>query len=245
MKRKIIKINEEKCNGCGLCARACHEGAIVMVEGKARLISDKYCDGLGDCLPVCPTGAIEIIEREAEAYDEEAVKKMVSNNEVINNVQKETIISCDYCREIPRGSSMEIAAQEKETESKKNRSKLISELRNWPIQLRLANPAAGYFQGADLLIAADCTAYAYADFHNDFIKGKVAIIACTKQEAYDYCKEKLTEIISNNNIRSITAVRMEVPCCQGIIEAVKEAMLNSRMIVPYQEIIIGINGELK
>lgn len=203
MIRKIIQINEEKCNGCGLCANACHEGAIDIIDGKAKLVREHFCDGLGDCLPECPTGAITFVEREAPEYDEAAVAR---------------------------------AKQEKLQESES--------LRNWPVQIKLAPVRAPYFDGANLLIAADCSAYAYASFQKDFIKGKVTLIGCPKLDAIDY-SEKLTQILQNNSIASVTVVRMEVPCCGGIEYAVNRALQNSGKFIPRQVITIGIKGEIK
>ncbi|MGN1141425.1 MAG: ATP-binding protein [Oliverpabstia sp.] len=196
MIRKIIQIDESKCNGCGLCAKACHEGAIGMAGGKAKLLRDDYCDGLGDCLPQCPTGAITFVEREAAAYDEKAVK-----------------------------------------ENKRR----ISQLRQWPIQIKLVPVNAPYFEGANLLIAADCTAYAYGSFHQDFIQGKVTLIGCPKLDSVDYSK-KLTDIISGNNIKSLTIVRMEVPCCGGIQNAAVTALKNSGKMIPWQVVTISTDG---
>lgn len=199
MVRKIIHIDEEKCNGCGICATACHEGAIEIIDGKAKLIREHFCDGLGDCLPGCPVGAITFEEREAPAYDEEAVLR---------------------------------AKQEK-----------TPKLRNWPVEIKLAPIQAPYFQGAKLLIAADCTAYAYASFHQDFIKGKVTLIGCPKLDAVDY-SEKLTAILANNDITSVTIVRMEVPCCGGLEMAAKKALQNSGKFIPWQVVTISIEGEI-
>ncbi len=195
MIRKIIRIDKEKCNGCGACADACHEGAIDIIDGKAELMREHFCDGLGDCLPECPTGAISFEEREAPAYDEEAVKE----------------------------------AQKK--------------LPNWPVQIKLAPVSAPYFNNARLLIAADCTAYAYASFHQDFIQNKVTLIGCPKLDQVDY-SEKLTEIIQNNNIQSVTIVRMEVPCCGGLEMAATKALQNSGKFVPWQVVTISINGKI-
>lgn len=195
MIRKIIRIDKEKCNGCGACADACHEGAIDIIDGKAELMREHFCDGLGDCLPECPTGAISFEEREAPAYDEEAVKE----------------------------------AQKK--------------LPNWPVQIKLAPVSAPYFNNARLLIAADCTAYAYAGFHQDFIQNKVTLIGCPKLDQVDY-SEKLTDIIQNNNIQSVTIVRMEVPCCGGLEMATRKALQNSGKFIPWQVITIGIDGNI-
>ncbi|EDS78158.1 ferredoxin [Clostridium botulinum C str. Eklund] len=204
MIRKIISINEDKCNGCGICATACHEGAIEIINGKAKLISDEYCDGLGDCLPGCPIDAIKIIEREADEYNEEAVQERM-----------------------------------------KEREESISELSQWPVQLNLINPHSEFLNNADLLIAADCTAYSYANFHREFIKGHVTMIGCPKLDDIQYYKEKLTEILRYNNVKSIKVIRMTVPCCGGIVSAAKEAMLNSGVIVPYSEVIIDTDGSIR
>lgn len=199
MIRKIIHIDEEKCNGCGICATACHEGAIDIIEGKAKLVRENFCDGLGDCLPACPTGAITFEEREAPAYDEAAVMK---------------------------------AKQSDRT------------LMNWPVQIKLAPVCAPYFDGADLLIAADCTAYAYADFHREILKDRVTLIGCPKLDAIDY-STKLTEIVKNNNIRSVTIVRMEVPCCGGLEMAVVNALKASGKLIPWQVVTITVEGKIK
>ena len=197
MIRKIIQIDTEKCNGCGLCAKACHEGAIGMVDGKAKLLRDDYCDGLGDCLPACPVNAISFTVREAAAYDEAAVL------------------------------------------AKKGKG---SQLQQWPVQIRLVPVEAPFFQGADLLVAADCTAYAYAEFHKEFIRGRVTLVGCPKLDSVDYA-EKLTEILRNNEIRSVTVVRMEVPCCGGMENAVKRALQASGKLLPWQVVTISTDGE--
>ncbi|MCF2682650.1 ATP-binding protein [Faecalicatena contorta] len=203
MIRKIIHIDEEKCNGCGLCANACHEGAIDMIDGKAKLVRENFCDGLGDCLPECPTGAITFVEREAPEYDEAAVARA------------------------------RLEKQQKEEEA----------LLNWPVQIKLAPIQAPYFEGANLLIAADCSAYAYAAFHRDFVTGKITLIGCPKLDSIDY-SEKLTQILTCNSIASVTVVRMEVPCCGGMEYAVKKAIENSGKFIPQQVITIGIKGEI-
>ena len=228
MKRRIIEINEEKCNGCGVCADACHEGAIGMVNGKAKLLRDDYCDGLGDCLPACPTGAISFVEREAAAYDAEAVKA--------NMAKKEQACSSGGC---PGTASQKI---ERPAPSK-NCSAGLSQLENFPVQIKLAPVQAPYYDGAKLLIAADCTAYAYAGFHQDFIRGKVTLIGCPKLDGVDY-SEKLTQIIQNNHIQSVTVVRMEVPCCGGLEFAVKQALQRSGKFIPWQVVTVGINGSI-
>ena len=249
MKRKIIKIDKELCNGCGICVEACHEGAIKMIDGKAELVSDKYCDGLGDCLPTCPTGAIEIVEREAVSYDEEAVEK----KRVTEKMQNSEIPACacsggipqNIVREADTANTCQCQSENGEKENKNNSIKQQAELKNWPVQLKLVNPGADYFNHADILIAADCVAYAYANFHNDFMKDRITIIGCPKLDDNEYNTEKLTEIFTRNDINSITVIRMEVPCCGGLFKAVKTAMLNAKKIVPYEELVIGINGEIK
>jgi len=196
MLRKIIKIDREKCNGCGLCVTACHEGAIGLVDGKAELLRDDYCDGLGDCLPACPAGAISFEEREALAYSETEVKK-----------------------------------------------KNISQLRQWPIQIKLAPINAPYFENANLLVSADCAAYAYGNFHADYMRNKITLIGCPKLDDVDY-SEKLTAILKSNNIKSVTVVRMEVPCCGGIEFAVKKALQNSGKMIPWQVVTISTDGQV-
>ncbi len=199
MIRKIIHIDEDKCNGCGICATACHEGAIDIIDGKAKLVRENFCDGLGDCLPACPTGAITFEEREAPAYDEAAVMK---------------------------------AKQSDRT------------LMNWPVQIKLVPVCAPYFDGADLLIAADCTAYAYAGFHREILKDRVTLIGCPKLDAIDY-STKLTEIVRNNNIRSVTIVRMEVPCCGGLEMAAANALKASGKLILWQVVTITVEGKIK
>ena len=227
MIRKIIEINEEKCNGCGLCAKACHEGAIGMVEGKARLLRDDYCDGLGDCLPACPTGAISFVEREAAAYDEQAVLQ--------NKKHKETA-SFSGC---PGSRPRELHHSTGTAPS--SFPPCPSQLRQWPVQIKLAPIQAPYFQNAGLLIAADCSAYTYANFHQDFMRNKITLIGCPKLDAVDY-SEKLTEILRKNDIKNVTVVRMEVPCCGGIEQAVKKALQNSNSFIPWQVITLATDG---
>ncbi|WP_446899037.1 ATP-binding protein [Clostridium sp. LBM24168] len=235
MIRKIVNINKEKCNGCGLCANACHEGAIKVVDGKAELISDEYCDGLGDCLPECPTGAIEIIERESKAYDEKLVIKKKREKEKLPCGCPGTA-----ARTINRESNVNLRVSNKVNDVENN----VSELQQWPVQLKLINTRAPYLKNADLLVAADCTAYAYAGFHKDFIKGHITVIGCPKLDDISYYEDKLSEIISNSNLKSITVIRMEVPCCKGIVNAVKNAMLRSKVIIPYREIIVSTDGNI-
>ncbi len=245
MKRKIVKIDRELCNGCELCVNACHEGAIQMVDGKAELISDIYCDGLGDCLPACPTGAIEIIERDAEEYSQEAVDTLLKQKKQKEEQKKEKPFVCPgtMAKKIARKET--VVSQKKEDKPVNTDGQRPSELRQWPVQLNLVHPQAEYLDGSNLLIAADCTAYAYGDFHKDFVKDHVVVIGCPKLDDNAYYAEKLTEILSKNNIKSITVVRMEVPCCGGIVSAVKTAMLQSQTIIPYKEVTITIDGARK
>ena len=230
MIRKIIKIDEEKCNGCGACAAACHEGAIDMVNGKAKLMREDYCDGLGDCLPACPTGAITFEEREAPEYNEEAVKKA--------KMHKAAAMFHGGC---PGSRSRAI---ERKNEAPKSANTVSeSRLRQWPVQIKLVPVNAPYFDGAKLLIAADCTAYAYAAFHEKFIRGHITLVGCPKLDSVNY-SEKLTEIIANNNIQSVTVVRMEVPCCGGIEHAAKIALQNSGKFIPWQVVTISTDGRI-
>ena len=223
MIRKIIQIDQKKCNGCGACAQACHEGAIGMVNGKAVLLKDDYCDGLGDCLPACPTGAITFVEREAAAYDEAAVKARLAAM-----AQKKSAPS-------PCSGSACKPHQEPSPSG--------SCLAQWPVQIKLAPITAPYFNNAKLLVAADCTAYAYGRFHEDFMKGKVTLIGCPKLDAIDYT-EKLTEIIRQNSIKNVTVIRMEVPCCGGIERAVQNALQNSGKFIPWQVVTISTDGRI-
>ncbi len=232
MLRKIIKIDEEKCNGCGACASACHEGAIDMVNSKAKLMRENYCDGLGDCLPACPTGAITFEEREAPAYDEAAV---------LASKQKTTAPVHAGCpgsmaRAIKRDSQDIPAAQS-------YAAPITSQLSQWPVQIKLVPVQAPYFDGANLLVAADCTAYAYANFHQEFIRNRITLIGCPKLDSVDY-SEKLTAIVSQNNIKSVTVVRMEVPCCGGIEYAVKNALQASGKFIPWQVVTISTDGRI-
>ena len=232
MKRKIIQIDEEKCNGCGACAAACHEGAIGMVNGKARLMRDDYCDGLGDCLPGCPTGAITFTEREAAAYDREAVEA--------DKAAKATAPLPCGC---PGTQARAIARKAAPAETPASCCAESSQLSQWPVQIRLVPPKAPYFDGAKLLVAADCTAYARADFHERFIKNHVTLIGCPKLDDVDYA-DKLTEILTNNDIKSVTVVRMEVPCCGGIENAVKTALQRSGKMIPWQVVTLSTEGEI-
>ncbi|MBO5090572.1 MAG: 4Fe-4S binding protein [Clostridia bacterium] len=227
MIRKIIKIDETKCNGCGACAAACHEGAIKMINGKAKLVREDYCDGLGDCLPACPTGAITFEEREAPAYNEAAVLEAKAK------AAKPLPCGC------PGTNSKAI---HREAAPVANQA-VNSQLSQWPVQIRLVPINAPYFDGANLLIAADCTAYAYGNFHNEFIRNHITLIGCPKLDEGDYT-EKLTAIIKNNDIKSVTVVRMEVPCCGGIENAVKHALQQSGKFIPWRVVIISTDGRI-
>lgn len=231
MIRTIIKIDEAKCNGCGACAAACHEGAIGMIDGKAHLLRDDYCDGLGNCLPVCPTGAITFEEREADAYDEAAVKA----REAEQAAQPPLACGCpgSQSRALNHPATVQDAAP----------LAAQSQLAQWPVQIKLAPVNAPYFDGAKLLIAADCCAYAYARFHNDFMSGCVTLIGCPKLDMVDYA-EKLTAIIRQNNIKSVGVVRMEVPCCGGIEHAVTTALQQSGKFIPWQVVTISTDGRI-
>lgn len=243
MIRKIIKINKELCNGCGACATACHEGAIEMVNGKAALTRENYCDGLGDCLPACPTGAITFEEREAPAYDEAAVlaaKNTASKSSPLEtNKPKTAPLPCGcpgtQSKSLNRASSRPVSTA---APSHKD-----SQLMQWPVQIKLVPVNAPYFDNANLLIAADCTAYAYGNFHNEFMRNRITLIGCPKLDEGDY-SQKLTQIITNNNIKSVTIVRMEVPCCGGIEHAAKLALQASGKFIPWNVVTISTDGRI-
>lgn len=261
MIRQIIHIDEEKCNGCGLCASACHEGAIAMVDGVAKLIRDDYCDGMGDCLPACPTGAITFEEREAAEYDRAAVEARMASGgaKILDAVKLHMDKNSGGC---PGSRIMNIVHDAAETaENVLERAGIVhpgpvvaapvapvapvvqSQLTNWPVQIKLAPVQAPYFNGAKLLIAADCTAFAYGNFHNEFLRGKVALIGCPKLDAVDY-SEKLETIIRNNDIQSVTIVRMQVPCCGGLAMAAQRALQASGKFIPWQIVTIGMDGKV-
>ncbi|OQB23895.1 MAG: 2-ketoisovalerate ferredoxin oxidoreductase subunit delta [Firmicutes bacterium ADurb.Bin182] len=231
MIRRIIKIDEDKCNGCGLCAKACHEDAISVIDGKARLVSDDYCDGLGNCLPVCPEGAISFEEREAAAYDEAAVKA--------RQMKKKRPDAACGC---PGSATRTIHRRECQSKPADN-NEASSRLSQWPVQLKLVPVNAPYFADSDLLIAADCTAYAYGDFHERFIKGRIVLIGCPKLDSGSYA-EKLTAILAGNNVKSVTVVRMEVPCCGGLANAAVEALKNCGKMIPWQTVTLSTDGTI-
>ena len=231
MLRKIIKIDEDKCNGCGACAAACHEGAIEMVGGKARLTREDYCDGLGDCLPACPTNAITFEMREAPAYDEEAVRQAQMK-------KKAAPLPCGCPGTQAKAFSRPAAA------TSNTQYQPQSQLMQWPVQIKLVPVMAPWLDNANLLIAADCTAYAYANFHNDFIRNRITLVGCPKLDEGDYA-EKLTAILTHNNIKSVTIVRMEVPCCGGLENAAKRAIQASGKFLPWQVVTITTDGRIK
>ncbi len=264
MIRKIVEINQELCNGCGACANACHENAIVMIDGKATLIKDDYCDGFGDCLPACPTNAISIIEREAADYDEEAVKKRQTMmkqlgggcpGSMARSIERNPAAEGSIGGGCPGSRARSIEKHAPQTAAASNTSSIapavsevsapaVSQLTSWPVQIKLVPVNAPYFDGANLLIAADCTAYAYASFHEDFLKNRIALIGCPKLDSVDY-SEKLTAILQGNNIKSVTIVRMEVPCCGGLQNAAVTALKDCGKMIPWQVVTVGIDGQLR
>lgn len=234
MIRRVIEIDQEKCNGCGACAAACHEGAIGMVDGKATLLRDDYCDGLGDCLPTCPTGAITFVEREAAAYNEAAVE-LHKRAKALRGTAPVQGGGCPGSRV----RVMDPAPAAAETKSRVQ----TSQLRQWPVQIKLVPTRAEWFDGCKLLVAADCTAYAYARFHEEFIRGHITLIGCPKLDGVDYA-EKLTEILRQNDVKSVTIVRMEVPCCGGLEFAVRTALQSSGKFLPWQVVTISTDGRI-
>ena len=237
--RSIVRIDEEKCTGCGLCIPACAEGALKIVDGKAKLISDKYCDGLGACIGECPQGAIIIEKREAEEFDEEAVEEHLKGEQSVSTVHLVHPIhqSC------PSAQVMRFERNLIEKETVNVAEKRESMLSQWPVQLTLLPPNAPFFENADLLIAADCVPFAYASFHNDFLRGRTLVVGCPKLDDAGFYKEKLTEIFKRNNIRSVTVVNMEVPCCFGLYRLVKEALDSSGKVIPLRQETISIKGD--
>lgn len=227
MMRRVITIDEEKCNGCQLCVSACHEGAIGMRNGKAVLLRDDYCDGLGDCLPACPTDAISFEERDTVPYDEQAVQQHLENSH-------HTGCPGSRIQELKQSPSSSVIAEKVVIEN---------QLRQWPVQIQLVAPNASYFTNANLLIAADCAAYSYANFHQDFMKNKVTLIGCPKLDPVDY-SDKLTDILTLNDLRSVTVIRMEVPCCGGIEQATITALKNCDKMIPWQVVTLSIQGEI-
>ncbi|MTV47383.1 ferredoxin [Heliobacillus mobilis] len=252
MKRKIVTINEEKCNGCGLCITACHEGALQLINGKAKLVSDAYCDGLGDCLPECPTNAITLEERDANPFDEVAVKQRMEEAKKAN---AEAPIPCGcpgtHARvferlpmketKIPQGTA--VISNVSASANAGDGFNAESQLRQWPCQLKLVSPRAPFFDNCHLLIAADCTAFAYVGIHQDFMQNKITLIGCPKLDAVEYA-EKLTEILNAHDIQSLTVLRMEVPCCGGIVNSVKKALTVSGKVLPWQVVTIGTDGRI-
>ena len=238
MVRKIIEIDRDKCNGCGACASACHEGAIGMVEGKARLLREDYCDGLGDCLPACPTGAITFVEREAAAYDQAAVQAA----QAAQREGRPAPAAHAHGAGCPGARAMELRPRPEAGPAPEGPAP-ASQLRQWPVQIKLVPTQAPYYQGSRLLIAADCTAYAYAAFHRQFIRGHITLVGCPKLDGVDYA-EKLGEILRRNDIKSVHIVRMEVPCCGGLEQAVRQALQSSGKLIPWQVTVISTDGRV-
>ena len=226
MVRRIIQIDQDKCNGCGACAAACHEGAIGMVDGKAKLLRDDYCDGLGDCLPACPTGAITFVEREAAPYDQKAVEE-------------------NQRKSLHQGGCPGQRARQlrREQEAPACQAAPVSQLAQWPCQIKLLPVRAPYYDGADLLVAADCSAFAYAGLHQEFMRGRVTAIGCPKLDGVDY-SEKLGAILASNDIRSVTVVRMEVPCCGGLEMAARKALAECGRDIPLRVVTLSVDGKI-
>ena len=261
MKRKIVEIDAEKCNGCGLCAKACHEGAIAMVDGKARLVKDDYCDGMGDCLPACPTGAITITEREAAAYDALAVaarngERGMGNGERGTGLSQSSATSAPHTPPAggpdlrspggggcPGKMARAIKRETEDSTLQPGTPTLTSQLRQWPVQIKLVPVKAPWFDGAKLLVAADCTAYAYANFHQELMRGRITIIGCPKLDEGDYT-EKLTAILTQNDIKELVIVRMEVPCCGGLERAATNALKASGKFIPWQVVTLSLDGKI-
>ena len=241
MKRNIISIDENLCNGCGLCVSACHEGALQMVNGKARLVSESYCDGLGACLPECPAGAIKIEEREAAPFDEQAVAARMASAKSVSAPTPPAPLACGCPGTMTK--SIRRPAPTAALADGKGQPDAVSALGNWPVQIKLVPANAPYLNDAALLIAADCTAFAFADIHRRFMKGKVTLIGCPKLDEGDYA-EKLTAILQANEIRSVTVLRMEVPCCAGIANAVKRALAASGKVIPWRVVTIATDGTI-
>jgi Pyruvate/2-oxoacid:ferredoxin oxidoreductase delta subunit len=236
--RKIVKIDEDRCNGCGLCIPNCAEGAIQVIDGKAKLLSEKFCDGLGACLGHCPQDAITVIEREAEDFDEKAVEVHLHKKEMVTPEPVPLFVGC------PSSRAMHFAVPEtgKEKEPAIQSTSMLSQ---WPVQLKLVPVNAPYFQNADLLVAADCVPFAYPDFHRDFIKGRVVVVGCPKLDDIQYYKDKLTEIFKTHSIKSVTVPYMEVPCCFGLVKATEDAIAASGKKVPFKKVKIGVRGDIK
>lgn len=246
MKRAIIKIDEDKCNGCGLCISGCHEGALQLVNGKAKLVSESYCDGLGACLPECPTGAMSIEEREADVFDEQAVKERMEKAAQAKSkpIHASEPMACGcpgtHAKAIERKPAHPVQVSPAGNDGAYRPE---SQLRQWPCQIKLVSPAAPYLNDSHLLVAADCTAYAYANIHEDFIKNRITLIGCPKLDSGDYA-DKLAEILAINNIKSITVLRMQVPCCGGIVQSVKTAMTRSGKMIPWRVVTIATDGSI-
>lgn len=250
--RKIVRIDEDKCDGCGICETACAEGALKIIEGKARLISDKYCDSLGACLPGCPQGAISIEEREAEPFDEEAVKtslsKKTAKGEPACGCPSSDVQQFEKKDTLPCGCPSTTVSQFKRTAGKEGTPHpegAPSELGHWPVQLTLVPPKAPFLQGADVLLAADCTAFSYGGFHTDFLRDHALLVACPKLDNYEAHLSKLTETLRQSDIKSLTVLRMEVPCCSGLTRMAMQAILSSNKAIPFKEVVIGTRGDIK